>query len=145
MSCKPLLEWNSFPFVERPLISLLLMMFLFLLSFLLWNIAIVIWQAPIFYFGGMLLVIGSLLPYFIKTKYQLCDNSIVAQYLFIRIERKYTDFGCFYLDKRGIMLSTFKTPRRLDPFRGFSLRLSALQTEKVEAIEILTNKIGKKY
>ncbi len=145
MSCKPLLEWNSFPFVERPLISFLLMMFLILLSFLLWNLAIVQWGYPIFYIGGMLLTIGNLLPYFIQTNYSVQEEKIVIRYLFIKIERNFSDFGCFYIDKRGIMLSTFKTPRRLDPFRGQSLRLSARQTEKEQLIEILKEKIGKQY
>ena len=145
MSCKPLLEWKSFPFVERPWTSFFLMLFLILLSFLLWNITIVNWDYPIFYFGGMLLVIGSLLPYFIQTKYELFEDKYIAHYLFIKVERKYSDFGCFYHDKRGIMLSTFKTPRRLDAFRGQSLRFSAGQTEKEALIKILTDNIGKHY
>lgn len=145
MSCEPLLEWHSFPFVERPLTSFLLVMFLILLSFVLWQLAVVHWGYPLFYIGGMLLTIGSLLPYFISTKYRLFDDKIVMQYMFIKVERKLSDFGCFYADKRGIMLSTFKTPRRLDVFRGQSLRFSAQQTEKEELIKILKEKIGKIY
>jgi hypothetical protein len=145
MSCKPLLEWDSVPFIERPLNSFVLFAFLILLSFLLWNITIVHWGYPIFYLGGMLLTVGSLLPYFIRTNYQVHDDKIVMKYLFLKIERKFSDFGCFYLDKRGVMLSTFKTPRRLDTFRGQSLRLSAKQTEKEQLIEILKEKIGKQY
>ncbi len=145
MSCKPLLEWTSFPFVERPLTSLLLILFLILISILLWQLAVATWGYHIFYVGGMLLLIGSLLPYFIPTTYQLYDDKIVARYLLIKIERKYSDFGCFFCDKRGAMLSTFKTPRRLDAFRGQSLRFSATQAEKERLIEILNEKIGKQY
>jgi hypothetical protein len=43
------------------------------------------------------------------------------------------------------MLSTFKMPRRLDPFRGQSLRFSKTKAEKEQLLEILRNKIGKKY
>jgi hypothetical protein len=145
MSCEPLLEWTSFPFAERPLTSFLLVIFLVLLSFLLWNVAIVHWGYPIFYYGGMLLTIGNLLPYFIASRYQLFDEGIVIRYLFIKVERKFADFGCFYLDKRGIMLSTFKTPRRLDTFRGQSLRFSFKQQEKEELIRILQEKGLRKY
>lgn len=145
MSCEPLLEWDSFPFAERPLTSFILVIFLILLSYLLWKVAIEAWGSPIFYYGGMLLVIGSLLPYFISTHYALYDDRIVIRYWFIKIERKYSDFGCFYQDKRGVMLSTFKTPRRLDPFRGQSLRFSGKQTEKERLISILKEKIGKQY
>lgn len=145
MSCKLILEWISFPFAERLLTSLLLILFLIFLSFLLWHLAVVVWGYPIFYYGGMLLTIGNLLPYFIMTKYQMCEDNIVIHYLFIKVVRKYSDFGCFYLDKRGVMLSTFKTPRRLDVFRGQSLRFSAKQAEKAELIEILQDKIGKQF
>jgi hypothetical protein len=36
-------------------------------------------------------------------------------------------------------------PRRLDPFRGQSLRFSANKEEEKELISILTDKIGKRY
>lgn len=63
----------------------------------------------------------------------------------MKVERKYKDFGCFYSDKHGVMLSTFKTPRRLDPFRGLSVRFSKTQSEKDELLKFLENKIGKRY
>lgn len=145
MSCDKLLEWSSFPFIERPVISILLVLFLVALSFILWEITIVGWGYPIFYIGGMLLVIGNLLPYFINTTYSLYEDRIVIQYFVIKIVRKYNEFGCFYSDKRGIMLSTFKTPRRLDVFRGQSLRFSSTQVEKEELIRILKEYIGKQF
>ena len=63
----------------------------------------------------------------------------------IRIEKKYVDFGCFYADKKGVMLSTFKKPRRLDNFRGQSVRFSKNQKEKEELLKLLENKIGKRF
>ncbi len=145
MLCEPLVEWTSFPFVERQVVSFLLVLFLIGLSFLVWKIAVIEWGYPIFYYGGMLLTICSLLPYFIETKYKLYDDRIVIKYLILKIERKMSDFGCFYIDKRGIMLGTFKSPRRLDRFRGQSLRFSARQSEKEEVIRILVNRFGKQY
>jgi hypothetical protein len=145
MLCNPLIEWSSFPFVERPLVSFLLIIFFVLLSYIVWQVAVVKWGYPIFYYGGMLLTIGNLLPYFIQTKYQVYEDRIKVIYLFMKIERKLSDFGCFYLDRRGIMLSTFKTPRRLDRFRGQSLRFSAKQTEKTELIKILTEYVGRQF
>jgi hypothetical protein len=145
MSCEAKLHWTSFPLVERPIVSFLLILFLLVLSYLLWNIAVVSWQAPIFYFGGMLLVLGSLLPYFIPTQYYMHEDKIIIKYLFLKVERKYSEFHCFYLDKKGVMLSTFNIPRRLDAFRGQSLRFSLHQQEKEELIQILKNKVGKQY
>jgi len=145
MSPKPLLAWRSWPFIERPLVSLLLIMFLSGLSVFLYWLAVITWRQPLYYFLGMFLVLINLLPYFIMSVYELYDDKCVVKYLFIRVSRPYTDFGCFYQDRRGIMLSTFKLPRRLDPFRGMSLRFSAERGEVEELNKLLMEKIGKKY
>ncbi len=146
MSPEPILTWKSCPFLERPYASILLLSFLFLVAVLLYGITIIQWGYPIFYYGGMLLLILNLLPYFIVTEYRLLDTGIEIVYMrVVKINRKYSDFGCFYQDKHGIMLSTFKMPRRLDSFRGQSLRFSKEKTERAQLIEILSDKVGKQY
>jgi hypothetical protein len=131
--------------VERPLASSLLLIFLIFLTVFLYKLAVLDWQMPLFYFLGLALIYGNLLPYFIITEYFLYDREIMIRYIFFKVKRPWSDFGCFYKDKRGIMLSTFKMPRRLDPFRGQSLRFSKSQTEVAELIEFLIDKIGKQY
>ncbi|HCM16304.1 MAG: hypothetical protein WCY87_03320 [Candidatus Cloacimonadales bacterium] len=142
---EPKLSWKSWPFAERPLSSALLLLFLAFLTVFLYKLAVLDWQMPIFYFLGLALVYGNLLPYFIITEYFLYEDEIRVRYIFFKIRRPWSDFGCFYKDKRGVMLSTFKMPRRLDPFRGQSLRFSKTQTEVPELLEILHSKIGKQY
>lgn len=139
------LSWRSWPFAERPLASSLLLLFLLFLTIFLYRLAVVSWQMPLFYFLGLALVYGNLLPYFIITEYYIYEDKIIVRYLFIKVERQWSDFGCFYQDKRGIMLSTFQMPRRLDPFRGQSLRFSKDKTEVPALLEFLQLKIGRKY
>ena len=146
MSPDPILSWKSCPFLERPYASILLVSFLFLVAVLLYGITIIQWCYPIFYYGGMLLLILNLLPYFIVTEYRFYESGIEITYMrIVKINRKYGDFGCFYQDKHGIMLSTFKMPRRLDSFRGQSLRFSVDKSERAKLIEILLEKVGKQY
>ncbi len=142
---EPLLSWKSWPFKERPWHSIFLVSFLLLVSLLLFRLTVLNWQMPLFYYGGMLLLLLNLLPYFIMTEYELYDTEIVIYYAFVKINRPYSQFGCFYRDKYGIMLSTFKIPRRLDPFRGQSLRFSKNREEIPRLTEILTEKIGKEF
>lgn len=142
---EPLLSWRSWPFVERIWTSIILVVFLIFIAVYLWMIAVARWQMPYFYFLGMLLILGNLLPYFIPTTYYLYEYEIVIHYSLVKITRKYSDFGCFYADRRGVLLSTFKMPRRLDRFRGQSLRFSKDQGEKPALIDILTRKVGKQY
>ncbi|GAB1365485.1 hypothetical protein MASR1M36_03560 [Candidatus Cloacimonadaceae bacterium] len=145
MSPEPILTWKSWPFMERPLSSVLLIVFLSGLAVFLYWLSVIHWQQPLYYILGMLLVLGNLLPYFILTEYELYEDRYVIRYLFFKVSRAYSDFGCFYEDKHGIMLSTFKIPRRLDAFRGQSFRFSAKGNERDELNRILSEKIGKKY
>lgn len=139
------LKWRSWPAVERPWTSLILIIFLVFLAALVWYITVNLWQAPLYYIVGMLLVLGSLLSWFIPTYYEVDHQGIRISYLFLKVNRKWEDFGCFYQDKRGVMLSTFKMPRRLDPFRGQSMRFSKEKTEVEELNKLLMEMIGKKY
>jgi hypothetical protein len=145
MLSEPRLEWQSHPFLEKPATSALLVGFLLLLNWILWQTAVVRWHMPFYYYLGMLLVDGNLLPYFIVTRYLFFEDHFIVYYWIIKIQRKYSDFGCYYADKNGITLSTFKLPRRLDPFRGQSLRFSKSRAELPELTELLNKKIGKKY
>jgi len=139
-------EWVSFPFVDRPQTSALLVVFLIFFSFLLRYFVENAFLLSILWFWiFMALILLSIGSYFIPSKYTFYDTKIVAKYLFFKIERSYKDFGCFYSDKHGVMLSTFKTPRRLDPFRGMSVRYSKTQLEKEELLKFLEKKIGKRY
>ncbi len=145
MSNNKLLSWTSHPFKEYPTMSLLLSIFMILLAIGLWYLAVDVWEMPIFYYIGLFAFFFSLITYFIPTKYNIYNTKIEIYYWFIKVERSFADFGCYYSDKKGVMLSTFKRPRKLDPFRGLSLRFSRNKQEKEELMKILQEKIGNKY
>jgi len=141
---KPLLSWTSHPLRDFPKSSVILIIFIIILGVSLWRIAVIDWEMPLFYYLGLLIFLLSLSPYFIPTKYEFLDETIVVYYWFIRMEKKYTDYKSFYTDKKGIMLSTFKMHRRLDAFRGLNLRFSKTKAEKEQLLAILEDKIGNK-
>ena len=140
----PLLEWESFPFMEFPKKSLLLVLFLIFLFSYLYYLTVIRWEMPFFYLLSAVIMIGALLPYFIATKYQLFDEKIRVTYLIFKFERSYHDFRCYYADEKGVMLGTFVIPRWLDNFRGLSLRYSKAKVEREQLLEILELKIGNK-
>ena len=139
---EPKLSWTSHPLKDYPLTSIILLVFIIILSAALWQIAVISWEMPLFFYLGLVIFLLSLITYFIPTRYEFYEDKIVIYYLFVRIERIYSDFGCFYTDKKGVMLSTFKAPRRLDAFRGQSIRFSKTRSEKDELIKLLKEKIG---
>ena len=108
----------------------------------LWKIAVIQWEMPLFYYLGLGIFFVSLLPYFMPTTYEFYEDKIRIIYWVVKVERKYSDFGCYYVDKKGVMLSTFTRPRRLDSFRGQSIRFSKTKEEKEELLKILSEKIG---
>lgn len=145
MSNSPLLTWTSHPFKEFVITSILLSVFMVVLGIGLWYLTVTLWDMPIFYYIGVLVFFFSLISYFIPTRYELYDTKIIIFYWIIKTERHYSDFKCYYSDKKGVMLSTFNRPRRLDPFRGLSLRFTRRADEKIELFKILDQKVGKSY
>lgn len=137
-----LLEWESFPFRENPRKSLYLVVLMVVIFSFLWYLTIVIWDMPLFYILGVAFLLFDLLPYFIPTRYVMFENSFEVYYLFIKIEKRYDDFRCYYTDEKGVMLGTFIRPRWLDRYRGQSLRFSAEKSEKEELMKLLERKIG---
>ncbi len=138
----PILSWTSHPLRDNVRATIILFVFILILGVSLWRIAVIDWEMPLFYYLGMLIFIISLTPYFIPTTYEIFEEKIRVYYWFIKIERPFSDFGCYYADKKGIMLSTFKMPRRLDAFRGLNLRFSKQAKEKEKLLKILGEKIG---
>ena len=139
-----LFTWTSFPVVDNPKKSLLATLVICFTAYILWEIAIVKWDQPLYYVLGILVLVISLAPYFVPTTYFFYKSGLLVQYPFVKVEKNYIDFGCFYYDKLGILLSTYKQPRRMDVFRGQSIRFSKTQAEKEQIISFLKEKI-KKY
>jgi hypothetical protein len=140
-----LLKWTSHPLMDDMVKTIFLIAIMILVSIILYQTAFITWQAPLYFFLGMLFFIGSMITWFIPTTYVLYDDKLVIWYWKIKVERPWTDFGCWYADKKGVMLSTFKRPRRLDNFRGQSLRFSKSKDEQSQLYEILAEKAGEKY
>jgi len=145
MSNNEIIKWTSHPLVDDTKRSILLIIVMIIISLILYQTAIINWKAPIYFILGMAFFIGSMITWFIPTTYILFNEKIVIYYWIIRIEKNWNDFGCWYADNKGVMLGTFKRPRRLDNFRGQSIRFSKEKKEKDKLFELLNQKIGNRY
>ena len=139
---KPILSWTSHPFVDFPRNSFFLVIFLAGFAYVLWRITVVSWEMPLYYYIGIVFLLGSMTTYFIPTRYEFYEFKFLIFYAGIKVEKRYSDFKCYYTDKKGVMLGTFMRPRRLDSFRGQSLRFSKTQNEKEPLLNLLETKIG---
>ncbi len=88
---------------------------------------------------------SSLFAYFVPTFYKFYDDHLFIQVGIFKRERNYSEFKCFYADKKGVMLSTFNRPRGLDRFRGQSVRFTKKQAERDDIMQFLEEKIGNRF
>jgi len=138
---KPIYTWISFPFVEFPLSSALVLAFFVLAAVFVYSVTLNFFWVLL----SMIFLFSSLFSFFVLTYYEFFDDHVFVKVLFFKRERKYTEFKCFYADKKGVMLSTFNRPRGLDRFRGQSIRFTKKQGEKEQIMEFLNEKIGNKF
>jgi len=138
---QPKFEWISFPFADFPIKTIFLIMF----TFFIWTIVYSIWNDKFLLILSIFFMTVPLVPYYVPTRYRFYKDRIAVKIAFLERSRKYTEFHCFYADKMGVMLSTFRSPRRLDRFRGQSVRFSKNQEEREAILKFLEEKIGNRY
>lgn len=141
MSNKPLITWRSFPFIEFPLQSLMVVAIFALVAVFIYTVT----SSMFWVILALIFLFIYLSPYFSPSYYSLYDDYLVAQVFIYKRKRQYSEFKCFYADKRGVMLSTFSRPRGLDRFRGQSLRFSKTQEEREQVLKFFEEKIGNRF
>lgn len=74
-------------------------------------------------FGGLAFVLltGSLWPFYVPTRYRITSWGVEQIRWPVRQKRPWSQFRRYEVDARGILLSPFISPSRLDSFRGMYL------------------------
>jgi len=126
-------EWASHPARESRRKTL------FLVGFLLF-----VWIYTYFWAGGfwtflaVVLLGGSVSPYFAVTRYRLDAEGVRVLKTFYRIEKRWSQFRSYYPDKNGVLLSPFSEPSRLENFRGVYLRF---RDNREEVLAYISHKV----
>ncbi|MDY6787482.1 MAG: hypothetical protein SVK54_05090 [candidate division WOR-3 bacterium] len=94
-------------------------------------------------FAGILLalviILLTLTPYFVPTKYSIDSEGVTVKYLFQRKQYPWHRFRNYYADSKGILLSPFERPSRLENFRGIYVRYGRYKEEVTDIIEYYMN------
>ena len=103
-----LIEWTSHPVKRRPLVSALATMFLTLVA------AVVFFATDSLGFALLALVVlfASLARFYFPTTYRLSDRGITVKTVTQTLRKNWSLYRSFYVDKNGILLSTFTRPSR---------------------------------
>lgn len=113
------LTWRSHPARERPIAAILVVVFIILVTLVIYEIMDrSVLMAAI---GGAILVV-SLSTFFFPTTFTVDEKRVVIKYMFSAKDRNLSAFRKYYPGMRGVLLSPYLSPSRLENFRGFYLR-----------------------
>ncbi len=92
---------------------------------------------------SLLILVFSLSPFFFPTEYQLGPDSISVKGPFSRKLRSWSYFRRYYPDRKGVFLSPFSRPSRLESFRGIYVRFGGgtSEEERRGIIELISSKV----
>jgi hypothetical protein len=130
MSDKAVLKWSTHPIRRSTKISILVILFLLVVWFLVYLTTFSLLLTIL----SVVIMLGSLSPFFLPTYYELNDEKIRVKFFFNTKEKEWNMFRSFYVDKNGVLLSPFEKPSRLENFRGLYLRFNRNKEEVVDFV-----------
>ena len=111
-------SWISHPARERPVATVFVVLFMLGIFYLVFSITGSVIMVLI---AGLIFLI-TLSTYFLVTTYMIDERVVSIKYLFNVKQRNLSAFRTMYPGRRGVLLSPFLAPSRLENFRGFYLR-----------------------
>lgn len=132
-----MIEWTSIPFKiggKRNIIAIAV-------PIIVWAIILVFWGVGWFILS-LILVGGSILPYFLPTRYVLTKDGVAVNSFFTKQKKRWKDYKSFYVDENGVFLSPFRKPTRLENFRGIYIHFHKNKDEVVEFIRNMMEKVN---
>jgi len=111
------LEWQAWPARERPLVAVLAAIFVVVVSVVLAGVG----GHVLVGLGAVIVLFGSLNPFFSPTTFRLDDAGITAERWPVRKARAWTEIRAAFADARGLTLSPFRGRSLLEPYRGVRL------------------------
>lgn len=128
------LRWSTHPAKRSAKISILVI----LLLFVIWLLVYLTTFSPLLTVLSVVIMLGSLSPFFLPTSYELDNRKIRVRFFFNTKEKEWSAFRSFYVDKNGVLLSPFERPSRLENFRGLYVKF---HKNKEEVVDFVKSKI----
>lgn len=113
----PVLAWTAHPVKRKPLVSVLVTLFIFLISYLVLTST----GSTVFLVLSLVIMFGSLAKFYLPTRYELRDDGLIVQNISYTLKKSWDQYRSFYADKNGLLLSPFRERSRLENFRGLYL------------------------
>jgi hypothetical protein len=124
------LEWSIFPFLENLKRSIIVVVVILVCGLLVYLAFKDMFLALL----SVLILFVSLHTYFSKTTYRLDRDGVVIRTSLAKTVKKWSDFKRYYADRKGVTLSPFAKPSRLEPFRSVRLLYKDNKDDVVEFV-----------
>ncbi len=121
-------SWNSHPAKERPVAAVVVLTAILTIFYFVYDIT----GSPVMVLVAVLIFMISLSTFFFPTKYTVDEKQVVIKYLYSSKERNLSAFRTIFPGRRGVLLSPFLGPSRLENYRGFYLRYGKDNKERVD-------------
>jgi len=110
----PTLAWTVHPVKRKPWISATVTVFVILVAMIVYSWMQSLW----FTILALLIMLGSLAKFYFPTSYKLSDKGVTVKTTTQTLFKEWHIYRSCYPDKKGILLSPFAEPTRLENFRG---------------------------
>ena len=124
------LGWTCHPVRRRPLVSLLVTLFIFL-------IGVVVYMATssnTFTVLALVILYASLAKFYFPTRYRFTAKGIEVKTITQKLFKPWSMFRSYYPDKNGVLLSPFTRPTRLENFRGMYILFADNRDEVIQYV-----------
>ena len=137
MSDEVVLRWSTHPVKRSTKISILVILFLFVIWFLVYLTTFSLLLTIL----SVVIMLGSLSPFFLPTYYELDNKKVKVKFFLNTKEKEWSMFRSFYVDKNGVLLSPFERPSRLENFRGLYVRFDQNKDDVLDFVKSKINMI----
>jgi len=123
-------KWSVFPFMENLKRSVIVIVIVVACG----AVVFVVFRDVFLAVLSVVILFASLHTYFTRTTYRLDAEGIEIRTPLAKTFRKWSHFRRYHVDRRGITLSPFAKPSRLDPFRSTRLLYGGNKDDVVEFV-----------
>ena len=129
------LEWSVFPFLEDTRRSAIVVSVIAAVGVL---VHLAFGDAFLTVLSLAILIV-SLHTFFTKTTYRLAENGVTVTTVGVKTFKTWSAFKRYSPDMKGVTLSPFAKPSRLDPFRSVRLLFGG---NRDEVVAFISKRIG---
>lgn len=121
------LTWSEWPAKERPFITVIVIAVLILLWYITYSwlpsipVATLLILAVFIYLG----------EYFFPNKFGIDNQKAWKKIGPVKTTKNWDQMRTYYVDKKGVLISPFTRPSRLETFRGIYLRFGKYDRDKI--------------